>query len=129
MQCIVIFFVLYFIFQVYNILHFFAQSLQLEVLYAQALRLKKDRLGDHISIYSYVPGDHLTISYWCELSKKDAASEMCYKFSTQVNQNESAKPLAVLHLPHLGYVEVCANSFSLFSCIFYVSLFSNFFFS
>ena len=92
--------------QVYNILHFFAQSLQLEVLYSQALRLKRDRLGSHIMVEEYVPGGHLCLSYWRELSKKDVNYELTYKFVVQVNQQDSAKALAVLHSPFLGQMEV-----------------------
>lgn len=46
--------------EVYYILHFFCQCLQLEVLYSQTLRLIRDRLDDliHVSIS--------LISVWCE---------------------------------------------------------------
>lgn len=50
--------------EVYNCLHFFCQSLQLEVLYTQTLKLMMDRLGDDIHVDEYVPGSRLTISYW-----------------------------------------------------------------
>lgn len=50
--------------EVYNCLHFFCQSLQLEVLYSQTLRLMRDRLDDHIHVDEYIPGRCLTISYW-----------------------------------------------------------------
>lgn len=50
--------------EVYNCLHFFCQSLQLEVLYSQTLRLMRDRLDDHIHVDEYIPGKCLTVSYW-----------------------------------------------------------------
>lgn len=50
--------------EVYNCLHYFCQSLQLEVLYTQTLRLIIDRLDDSINVDDYVPGAKLTISYW-----------------------------------------------------------------
>lgn len=50
--------------EVYNTLHFFCQSLQLEVLYSQTLRLMRDRLDDHIHVDEYIPGKGLTVSYW-----------------------------------------------------------------
>lgn len=50
--------------EVYNLMHFFCQSLQLEVLNTQALKLMMDRLGDNIHIDEYMPGNRLTISYW-----------------------------------------------------------------
>lgn len=50
--------------EVYHILHFFCQSLQLEVLYSQTLRLIRDRLDDHIHVDDYTAGKCLSISYW-----------------------------------------------------------------
>lgn len=50
--------------EVYNCLHFFCQSLQLEVLYTQTLRLMMDRLDENVHVDEYVPGAKLTISYW-----------------------------------------------------------------
>ncbi|KAE8748234.1 hypothetical protein FOCC_FOCC005073, partial [Frankliniella occidentalis] len=91
--------------EVYNILHFFAQSLQLEILYSQVIRLKKDRLGEYVQVHSYEPGHHLTLSYWVEQSKKEPHPELGYKFSIQVNERDSAKPLTVVHHPHLGHSE------------------------
>lgn len=50
--------------EVYHILHYFCQSLQLEVLYSQTLRLIRDRLDEHIHVDEYTPGKCLSISYW-----------------------------------------------------------------
>lgn len=50
--------------EVYNCLHFFCQSLQLEVLYTQTLKLMMDRLGEDIRVDEYVAGAKLTVSYW-----------------------------------------------------------------
>lgn len=50
--------------EVYNCLHYFCQSLQLEVLYTQTLKLMMDRLGDDIHVDEYTPGNRLTLSYW-----------------------------------------------------------------
>lgn len=50
--------------EVYTCLHYFCQSLQLEVMYTQTLKLKRDRLGEDIHVDEYVPGSKLTISYW-----------------------------------------------------------------
>ncbi|XP_018328535.1 mediator of RNA polymerase II transcription subunit 14 isoform X2 [Agrilus planipennis] len=98
--------------EVYNCLHFFCQSLQLEVLYTQTLRLMRDRLDDHIHVDEYVPGRCLTISYWRELttkgrdnSNKDLRSELGYKLSVQVDPHDSARPLSVQHVPSLGSKE------------------------
>lgn len=91
--------------EVYYILHYFCQSLQLEVLYSQTLRLIRDRLDDHIHVDEYVPGRGLTISYWRELTTKDPKSELGYKLSIQVDQGDAARPLAVVHVPSLGSKE------------------------
>lgn len=91
--------------EVYNCLHFFCQSLQLEVLYTQTLRLIRDRLDDHIHVDEYVPGHKLTISYWRELTSKDPKSELGYRLTIQTDPNDSARPLAVFHLPSIGNKE------------------------
>lgn len=88
--------------EVYYILHHFCQSLQLEVLYSQTLRLIRDRLDEHIHVDEYTPGKCLTISYWRELTSKDPRSELGYKLTVQVDQHDPARPLAVVHVPSLG---------------------------
>jgi mediator of RNA polymerase II transcription subunit 14 len=85
--------------EVYNCLHHFCQSLQLEVLYTQTLRLCRDRLDDHIHVEEYVIGSKLTVSYWRELSgSKDGGpkSEMRYRVTIQADSTGS---LQVFHLP------------------------------
>ncbi|XP_012271319.1 mediator of RNA polymerase II transcription subunit 14 isoform X2 [Orussus abietinus] len=91
--------------EVYYILHYFCQSLQLEVLYSQTLRLIRDRLDDHIHVDEYTPGKCLSISYWRELTSKDPRSELGYKLTVQVDQHDPARPLAVVHVPSLGSKE------------------------
>ncbi|KAK0164402.1 hypothetical protein PV328_003035 [Microctonus aethiopoides] len=91
--------------EAYYILHYFCQSLQLEVLYSQTLRLIRDRLDDHIHVDEYTPGKCLLISYWRELTTKDPKSELGYKLTVHVDQNNPAKPLAVVHVPSLGSKE------------------------
>ncbi|EEB11666.1 CRSP complex subunit, putative [Pediculus humanus corporis] len=88
--------------EVYNCLHFFCQSLQLEVLYSQTLRLCRDRLDDHIHVNDYTPGKCLSVSYWKELSSKDPKSELGYKLTVQVDNYDPARPLTVVHVPSLG---------------------------
>ncbi|KAL1505868.1 hypothetical protein ABEB36_005326 [Hypothenemus hampei] len=83
--------------EVYGCLHFFCQSLQLEVLYSQTLRLMRDRLDDHIHVDEYIPGRSLTVSYW-----RDLRSEIGYRLTVQVDQHDPARPLQVLHVPSLG---------------------------
>lgn len=98
--------------EVYNCLHFFCQSLQLEVLYSQTLRLMRDRLDDHIQVDEYIPGKCLTVSYWRELTSKgkepaskDLRSELGYRMTIQVDHHDPARPLAVVHVPSLGSKE------------------------
>ncbi|XP_026466667.1 mediator of RNA polymerase II transcription subunit 14 isoform X2 [Ctenocephalides felis] len=91
--------------EVYNCLHYFCQSLQLEVLYTQTLSLCRDRLDDHIHVDEYTPGRCLTISYWRELTSKDPRSELGYRLSIQVDSHDPARPLAVVHVPTLGNKE------------------------
>lgn len=50
--------------ELYDILHAFAQSLQLEVLYSQVLSLCRQRLGDLVSIEEYTVGRSLILGYW-----------------------------------------------------------------
>ena len=51
----------------YSCLHQFCQSLQLEVLQNQTLKLCMQRLGRDVRIEEYKPGRCLTVSYWREL--------------------------------------------------------------
>ncbi|XP_012231892.1 mediator of RNA polymerase II transcription subunit 14 isoform X4 [Linepithema humile] len=91
--------------EVYFILHCFCQSLQLEVLYTQTLKLIRDRLDEHIHVDEYATGRCLSISYWRELTSKDPRSELGYKLTVQVDQHDPARPLAVVHIPSLGSKE------------------------
>ncbi|XP_058828466.1 mediator of RNA polymerase II transcription subunit 14 [Topomyia yanbarensis] len=91
--------------EVYNCLHYFCQSLQLEVLYTQTLRLMRDRLDDNIHVDEYIPGTKLTVSYWRELTNKDPKSELGYRLMIQTDQSDSAKQLAILHVPSIGNKE------------------------
>lgn len=90
--------------EVYNCLHYFCQSLQLEVLYTQTLRLSYERLDDNINVEEYIPGVKVTVSYWRELTK-DSKSELGYRLTIQSDPNENGRPLAVIHVPSLGVKE------------------------
>ena len=70
--------------ELYNVLHFLCQSLQLEVLHSQTLKLCYERLGDYVRIEEYKPGGCITLSYWRELMTKDPNSELGYRYSVQV---------------------------------------------
>lgn len=88
--------------EVYQCLHFFCQSLQLEVLYTQTLRLMRDRLHDNIFVDDYVAGQRLQVSYWRRLTSLDPKSELGYKLTVQTDSADAARPLAILHLPSIG---------------------------
>jgi mediator of RNA polymerase II transcription subunit 14 len=49
----------------------FCQSLQLEVLNSQTLRLIRERMGDNIRVEEYTVGRCLVVSYWRDQTKKD----------------------------------------------------------
>lgn len=48
----------------YDMLHDFCLSLQLDLLHEQTTRLMMLRCGDILSLDSYVPGQSFTVSYW-----------------------------------------------------------------
>lgn len=50
--------------ELYDILHVFAQSLQLEVLYSQVLKLCRERLGDFLTVEEYTVGRSIILGYW-----------------------------------------------------------------
>lgn len=96
--------------EVYNCLHFFCQSLQLEVLFGQIMHLKQHRLNDSVHVDEYVRGSKLTVSYWRELSTRaeQQRPDNGYRLSVQTDPNDSARPLAVIHRPSIGNQE-CAE--------------------
>lgn len=48
--------------EVYKCLKYSPQSLQIDVLNTQTLRLMRDHLDDHIHVDEYIPGTKLTVS-------------------------------------------------------------------
>ncbi len=102
----------------YDTLHSLCQSLQLEVLHAQTLRLCRDRLGNHVRVEEYIPGRCLTLSYWRDLStapmaagaRADANAELGYRFSVQVDPHDVSQPLMVWHVPPLQPAQEAAQA-------------------
>lgn len=85
----------------YNVLHSFCQSLQLEVLHSQVMRLCSERLGDYLYV-EYVPGNNLTLYYWREIvGQGDTPAEQTYRLTVQVHATDPTRPLQVLHTPPL----------------------------
>lgn len=85
----------------YNVLHSLCQSLQLEVIYSQTIKLIHERLGDYIRIEEYKPGRCLTVSYWRDQDKDSNVTPLGYKLSIQADPNDSPTPMSVIHMPLL----------------------------
>ncbi len=120
--------------ELYDMLHTFAQSLQLEVLYTQVLKLCRERLGDYLVIEEYVVGKSIILGYWrsvqpveiicyfsfpvktnkqsvsfvfCrELSLHDPRAELGYRVIIAVDALDPAQPLCVTHQPTLNEDDV-----------------------
>ncbi|XP_033637879.1 mediator of RNA polymerase II transcription subunit 14-like [Asterias rubens] len=88
----------------YNCLHSFCQSLQLEVLHSQAQRLIRERWGEHVMIDKYTPGQLLTLAYWRTQSFNIGKPEI-YSLSIGIDTNDTAKPLQINHEPQLSMEE------------------------
>lgn len=89
----------------YNVLHTFCQSLQLEVLYSQVQRLISERWGEHVMIDKYTAGECLMISYWRSQSLHTSKKPEFFKLSVSIDEDDVAKPLQVLHDPPLEMVD------------------------
>ncbi|PSN29847.1 Mediator of RNA polymerase II transcription subunit 14 [Blattella germanica] len=76
--------------EVYNCLHFFCQSLQLEV------SIK----AIYVNVYKAQPP-----RIYLELTCKDPRSELGYRLTVQVDTHDPARPLTVVHVPSLGNKE------------------------
>ncbi|GFY47122.1 mediator of RNA polymerase II transcription subunit 14, partial [Trichonephila inaurata madagascariensis] len=83
----------------------FCQSLQLEVLHSQVLRLCRDRLRDFIVVEEYTAGSRLVLCYW-RLPKFDENNvereNTTCKLCVQMDPTDPSKPLQVTHVPHLN---------------------------
>lgn len=98
--------------EVFNCLHFFCQSLQLEVLYGQTMHLKHHRLNDSVQVEEYVRGQRLTVSYWRDgrstaahphhQHRPASSTEFRYRLTVQADPVDPARPLTVFHLPTIG---------------------------
>ncbi|XP_072035034.1 mediator of RNA polymerase II transcription subunit 14-like isoform X2 [Amphiura filiformis] len=85
----------------YNCLHVFCQSLQLEVLNSQAQRLIRERWGEHVMIEKYMAGQCLTLAYWRAQSFGNDGKQEKYTLSVGIDSSDAAKPLQVNHEPPL----------------------------
>ncbi|XP_064456763.1 mediator of RNA polymerase II transcription subunit 14-like isoform X2 [Ornithodoros turicata] len=85
--------------ELYNCLHSFCLSLQLEVIHSQLVRLCRERLGDFIRVQEYTPGHNLAVQYWRDQALKE---KQTYQLNIHVDTWNPGKPLRVAHTPSLG---------------------------
>lgn len=85
--------------ELYQCLHFFCLSLQLEVLHTQIIRLCRERLGDSVRIEDYIPGALLKLHFWREHSS--AHDKQLFLLVIHVDEENPGKPLQVSHLPEI----------------------------
>ncbi|XP_002125720.3 mediator of RNA polymerase II transcription subunit 14-like [Ciona intestinalis] len=82
----------------FDILHSFSLSLQLEVLQAQAER-SRSRWNKFVNVEEYSPGQKLLMSYWSLNANKPGKTR--YSVTVQQCPTDSTKPLQVIHTPKL----------------------------
>lgn len=86
----------------YESLHYFCQSLQLEVLYMQAYRMCYSLHYKSIKIEEYVPGEKLILSYWHLLAKKDLKTDLGFLITIETEKLGTDKTFTISHMPSLG---------------------------
>ncbi|VDL64254.1 unnamed protein product [Hymenolepis diminuta] len=95
----------------YDMLHAFAMSLQLDVLFEQAKHLLSRRPTDPFNIEDYRPGQLLKVIYWRGLSTCNYEAVMgpdgkmrpsIYSITIHIDPVDSQRPLCVSHYPELN---------------------------
>ncbi|XP_036401903.1 mediator of RNA polymerase II transcription subunit 14-like [Megalops cyprinoides] len=86
----------------YNCLHSFCLSLQLEVLHSQTLMLIRERWGDLVQVERYIPAKCLTLSVWNQqvLGRKTGTASV-HKVNIRIDEADGSKPLQISHEPPL----------------------------
>eukprot|EP00073_Rattus_norvegicus_P042075 XP_008771895.1 PREDICTED: mediator of RNA polymerase II transcription subunit 14 [Rattus norvegicus] len=84
----------------YNCLHFFCLSLQLEVLHSQTLMLIRERWGDLVQVERYRAGKCLSVWSQQVLGKKTGTASV-HKVTIKIDENDVSKPLQIFHDPPL----------------------------
>ncbi|XP_055463917.1 mediator of RNA polymerase II transcription subunit 14-like [Psammomys obesus] len=86
----------------YNCLHYFCLSLQLEVLHSQTLMLIRERWGDLVQVERYHAGKCLALSVCNQqvLGRKTGTASI-HKVTIKIDENDVPKPLQILHDPPL----------------------------
>ncbi|KAM4609479.1 mediator of RNA polymerase II transcription subunit 14 isoform 1-T1 [Polymixia lowei] len=86
----------------YNCLHSFCLSLQLEVLHSQTLMLVRERWGDLVQVERYLPAKFLTLAVWNQqvLGRKTGTASV-HKVTIKIDESDGSKPLQISHEPPL----------------------------
>ncbi|XP_069060318.1 mediator of RNA polymerase II transcription subunit 14 isoform X2 [Pleurodeles waltl] len=86
----------------YNCLHSFCLSLQLEVLHSQTLMLIRERWGDLVQVDRYHAGKCLSLCVWNQqiLGRKTGTASL-HKVTIKIDENDGSKPLQISHDPPL----------------------------
>ncbi|XP_068186008.1 mediator of RNA polymerase II transcription subunit 14 isoform X1 [Antennarius striatus] len=86
----------------YNCLHSFCLSLQLEVLHSQTLMLIRERWGDLVQEERYVPAKYLTLAVWNQqvLGRKTGTASV-HKVTIKIDESDVSRPLQISHEPPL----------------------------
>uniref|UniRef100_A0A3Q3N2I9 Mediator of RNA polymerase II transcription subunit 14 n=1 Tax=Labrus bergylta TaxID=56723 RepID=A0A3Q3N2I9_9LABR len=86
----------------YNCLHSFCLSLQLEVLHSQTLMLIRERWGDLVQEERYMPAKYLTLTVWNQqvLGRKTGTASV-HKVTIKIDESDGSKPLQISHEPPL----------------------------
>ncbi|XP_048826047.1 mediator of RNA polymerase II transcription subunit 14-like isoform X1 [Brienomyrus brachyistius] len=86
----------------FNCLHSFCLSLQLEVLHSQALMLIRERWGDLVQVERYSPAKCLVLSVWNQqvLGRKTGTAPI-HRVSIKIDEADGSKPLQISHEPPL----------------------------
>ncbi|KAF3843314.1 hypothetical protein F7725_002163 [Dissostichus mawsoni] len=86
----------------YNCLHSFCLSLQLEVLHSQTMMLIRERWGDLVQEERYVPAKYLTLTVWNQqvLGRKTGTASV-HKVNIKIDESDGSKPLQISHEPPL----------------------------
>ncbi|KAK3543868.1 hypothetical protein QTP70_030050 [Hemibagrus guttatus] len=86
----------------YNCLHSFCLSLQLEVLHSQTLMLIRERWGDLVQVERYLPAKCLTLAVWNQqvLGRRTGTASV-HKVSIKIDETDGSKPLQISHEPPL----------------------------
>uniref|UniRef100_A0A4W3I7T9 Mediator of RNA polymerase II transcription subunit 14 n=1 Tax=Callorhinchus milii TaxID=7868 RepID=A0A4W3I7T9_CALMI len=86
----------------YNCLHSFCLSLQLEVLHSQAQMLIRERWGDLVQVERYLPGKCLTLVVWNQqVVGRKTGSASAHKVNIKIDESDCSKPLQISHDPPL----------------------------